>query len=103
MSDKVPMTFEQAARLQHRYGSFYTVWLVDADGTRRYLGCSQRRSGRGLLKFIGRDSVQAVLKDLPGADTLEWTRKTADALYLSNGMRITFGGTIRQEAGNQGE
>jgi hypothetical protein len=99
MPDNMPMTFAEAARLQHRYGSFYTVWLVDADGTRRYLGCSQRKSGTGLLKFIGRERVQEVFKAMPGAETLEWTKKTADALHLNNGMKVTFGGTIRQEAG----
>lgn len=92
------MTFKHAAEMQQYHWSFYTVWLVSADGSREYLGCTQKKSGAGLLKFIQRETVQEVLRVLPNADAIEWTKKTATALFLSNGMQIAFGGTIRQES-----
>jgi hypothetical protein len=86
-------TFSEAAATQHLYGSYYTVWLVAPGGTREYLGYTARKTGTGLC----RPSVQGRVQRFPDADALTF-RKTAGALLLSNGYRITFGGTIRQEA-----
>lgn len=91
------MDFQTAARIQYRHNSIYTVYLVAPDGTREYLGTTQRKSGIGLMAILRRDSVQERMKSLPGADTARFT-KHADRLALSNGYRIEFGGTIRQES-----
>jgi hypothetical protein len=109
------MTFEQAAERQHRYGSYYTVWLLGPDGEREYLGFTARKSGAGLLKFMSSLKIQERMKQFPDADNLRCT-KTATALIFTskaevakaiaegrstptpNGWKIQFGGTIRQEA-----
>lgn len=91
-------TFEQAADRQFRFNSFYTVFLIEvATGKRTYLGCTSRKTGTGLMSVLRRDYIQAHIVTLPGAADATFT-KSADALTLSNGYRIEFGGTIRQEA-----
>lgn len=95
------MTFADACSRQHLYHSFYTVWHVDAGGKREYLGFTSRKSGRGLLSFVAKSqAVRDRLRELwgDGAEAVEWTKKTADAIHMSNGCRVKFGGTIRQEA-----
>lgn len=93
------MTFNEAAAKQFRHTSFYTVQLVKDNGSRVELGSTQRKSGAGLLYCIGSDRVQAIIRaEVPNADAITITKKTAKALHLSNGWRIEFGGTIRQEA-----
>ena len=100
MSTAMTMTFEQAAERQHRYGSYYTVWLLGPDGEREYLGFTARKSGAGLLKFMSGTNTQNRMKQFPNAEALTCT-KHKDRLELSNGWKIQFGGTIRQEAADQ--
>lgn len=93
------MTFQDAANRQHLHHSFYTVWLVKGDSEKVELGHTQGKSGNGLMRFLRRETVQAKLTAELGADSLvEVSKKTATALHLSNGWRIEFGKTIRQEA-----
>lgn len=92
-------TFAEAAASQFHYGSYYAVFMVAPDGSRVYLGKTARKSGTGLLGYLSAGFVQELIKAMPNADTLTF-KKTAAALILSNGYRITFGGTIRQEATN---
>ena len=91
------MTFENAAKLQYRYATYYAIILVGPNGERETLGKTQRKSGSGLLLVLERESVQARMREFPGAYSIT-LKKTASALILSNGWRIEFGGTIRQEA-----
>jgi hypothetical protein len=50
------------------------------------------------MKFIRGERAQAILAaHLGEGSEVEVTKKTATALHLSNGWRIEFGGTIRQE------
>lgn len=92
------MTFNDAAKKQYLRSSFYTVWLVHPGGKVRVnLGSTQRKTGAGLLKIIGTPYAQQTIGEhIPNTVTL--TKKTASAILLSNGWRIEFGGTIRQEA-----
>jgi hypothetical protein len=90
-------TFAQAARAQYLHSSFYTVWLVGPAGEREYLGSTQRKSGTGLRKFLRDKDVQERVSRLPDAASATYTKR-ADRLEFSNGWRIEFGGTIRQEA-----
>ena len=91
------MTFAQAAKTQYLRDSYYTVWLVGAKGERVRLGSTQRKSGSGLLSFCSMASVQETLgKYLTPSVTIK--KKTSTAILLSDGWRIVFGGTIRQEA-----
>lgn len=90
-------TFDEAARAQYRFGSFYTVFIVSPDGTRTYAGMTARKTGAGLMAVLRRDHVQAYVAGLPGAADATF-KKSATALTLSNGYRFEFGGTIRQEA-----
>ena len=91
-------TFAEAADRQFRYNSFYTVFLVEvATGARTYLGMTARKTGTGLMTVLRRENVQKFVTTLPGAADATFT-KSATALTLSNGYRIEFGGTIRQEA-----
>lgn len=94
------MTFNEAAKYQYRYGTYYTVWLVKPDGTRVELGFTARKSGTGLLRLIKGKSVQATLRDTigPEVEYFAIVKKTATALVLSHGWRIEFGGTIREES-----
>lgn len=92
-------TFAEAAAAQFRYGSYYAVFMVAPDGTRVYLGKTASKSGTGLYGFLTMGAVQELVKAMPNADAIT-LRKTAGALILSNGYRIAFGGTIRQEATN---
>lgn len=95
-------TFAEAADRQYHYGSFYTVFLTTvATGERVYLGMTGRKSGAGLMAILRRTYVQDHIATLPGVSEATF-RKTADALILSNGYRIEFGGTIRQEATRPG-
>ena len=91
-------TFAEAAARQYRFHSFHAVFLVAPDGSRVYLGMTSRKSGSGLLRFLTRDSVQEHLSGCAWAAAATVTRKTATALELSTGHRVTFGGTIREEA-----
>lgn len=91
------MSFADAVARQHLYGSYYTVWLVAPDGAREYLGYTPRKSGDGLLSLLRSDRVQTRVAQFEGAAEIT-LKKTAHALVLSNGWRIAFGGTIRQEA-----
>jgi hypothetical protein len=88
---------EQAANKQYLRSSFYTVWLVGPNGERESLGSTQRKTGSSLVRIMREKAVQARLSELPGADSATFTKK-ADRLLISNGWRIEFGGTIRQEA-----
>jgi hypothetical protein len=92
------MTFEEAARKQYLYSSFYTVWGVDRQGERIYLTCTQRKSGRrliGLLSIAG--PVREWVLGVPGIMDTDF-KKTATSVSFSNGYRVEFGDTIRQEA-----
>ncbi len=91
------MSFKDAANRQHLYGSYYTVWLIAPDGKREYLGFIARKSGAGLLTFLRGERIQTRMEQFEGAESIT-LKKTANALVLSNGWRIAFGGTIRQEA-----
>lgn len=91
------MTFEQAAKRQYLRSSLYTVWLVGPNGERESLGSTSRKSGSSLIAILGEKSVQERVSRLPEAATATFTKK-ADRLIISNGWRIEFGGTIRQEA-----
>jgi len=91
------MTFPEAARRQHLYSSIYTVWLVAPDGTREQIGTTQRKTGSGLRAVLARPSVQERIAKIPGIEDVR-LKKTASALIFTNGYRIEFGGTIRQEA-----
>lgn len=91
------MTFNQAARKQYLHSTFYTVWLVGPNGERESLGSTQRKSGSKLMQILCETAVQERVSKLPGAETATFTKK-ADRLVFSNGWRIEFGGTIRQEA-----
>jgi hypothetical protein len=88
------MKFQEAANVQYRRTTYYTVFLVKGNGEqaeRVELGSTQRKTGSGLLSFIRMESVQKILgEQLPNSE-IELTKKTANALRL-------FGGTIRQEA-----
>jgi hypothetical protein len=96
-----PMTFAEAAKRQHLYGSYYTIWLVSPEGKREYIGFTGRKSGAGLFKFLQRDTMQSLMKRrFLDVASLSF-KKTATALILSNGWKIEFGGTIRQEASEQ--
>lgn len=92
------MTRTEAARVQYRLHSFYTVQLVTPTGEKEIVGSTQRKSGSGLLHFVcGSDALKAKLSAIPGM--LDGTfKKTAKAIVFSNGYKIEFGGTIRQEA-----
>jgi nitrogen fixation protein len=91
------MSFADAAQRQHLYGSYYTVWLVAPDGTREYLAYTSRKTGDGLLAVLRYDRIQERVKLFPDAASIT-LKKKGGALVLSNGWRIAFGGTIRQEA-----
>lgn len=92
------MTFSDACRRQHLHHTIYTVYLVGPDGEREQIATTQRKSGTGLLAVLRRESVQARVAQLPGAATATCQKK-AGGLLFSNGWRLEFGGTIRQEAG----
>lgn len=92
------MTFERACRLQYRLHTIYTVYLVGPNGEGEQVGTTQRKSGAGLMSVLRQESVQARVAQLPGAATATFT-KTATSLRFSNGWRLEFGGTIRQDAG----
>lgn len=94
------MTFEDAARVQYRRQTVYTVCLSGPDGEREQVGTTSRKSGTGLLTVLKRDSVQAHVRRLPGAETAT-LKKTADRLLFSNEWRLEFGGTILQEASTE--
>lgn len=91
------MTFDEAARIQYRRHSMYVVFLVSPDGSREQIGITARKTGSGLMNVLRRDSVQEKVKRLPGALTATF-KKHADRLDFSNGYKIVFGGTIRQES-----
>ncbi len=101
-TETLPFTFAEAAERQHRYGSYYTVWYVHPSGERVYLGFTARRTGSGLLNLCKSATVQAKLSALIAED-VEWVKKTKDGINLSNGGKVWFGGTIRQEASEQGK
>lgn len=93
------MRFQDAAERQYRLHSYYTVHLVKDTGEMVPLGFTQRKTGTGLLVLIGGKAVQETLRmHVPDSDNVTITRKTKTALHLSNGWRVEFGGTIRQEA-----
>ena len=93
------MTFQDAAAAQYRLHSYYTVHLVKPCGETVPLGYTQRKTGTGLLVFVTGKAVQEALKThVPGIEGVTIVKKTKAALLLSNGWRIEFGGTIRQEA-----
>ena len=77
--------------------TFYTVWLVGPNGERESLGSSGRKSGSGLRAILWTPAVQARVKQFNGVEELRMESK-ADRLLFSNGWRIEFGGTIRQES-----
>lgn len=92
------MKFSDAARAQHRRQTFYTVWLVGPGSERERLSSTQSKSGVGLIRLLQREVVQALLKRrFADADQITF-KKHGDALVLSNGWKIEFGGTLRQEA-----
>lgn len=92
------MNFQDAASRQYRRTSYYTVNLVKPDATIQ-MGYTQGKSGAGLIWFIRGERAQAILMaHLGEGSEVEITKKTATALHLSNGWRVEFGGTIRQEA-----
>jgi hypothetical protein len=91
------MDFQDAARRQHLRTSYYTVWLVGPGGERENLGHTARKTGTGLLTFLYRPAVQERIKALPGAADAR-LQKFKDRLEFSNGWKLEFGGTIRQEA-----
>jgi len=98
MSLPILSDFAKAAADQHRANSFYTVFLVNtATGERTYLGSTARKTGTGLMLILEKSYVQDHIATLPGMAEATF-RKTATALVISNGYRIEFGGTIRQEA-----
>ncbi len=93
------MTFESAARVQYRFKTYYAILAVGPNGERVTCGSTQQKSGRGLLKALGNPAILANIRAaVPNPDGTEIVKKTATALHLSNGWRIEFGGTIRQEA-----
>jgi hypothetical protein len=93
------MKFHDAAARQYRRTSYYTVYLVKPDGTRVELGYTPRKTGQGLLALVYSAAGQATIKiHVPDMNTVEITRRGPGGLDLSNGCRIEFGGTIRQEA-----
>ena len=91
------MTFADAQQRQYLYRTVYTVWLVGPAGEREQVGTTQRKSGTGLMSVLRRESVQTRIAALPGAASATFTKR-ADRLEFSNGWRLEFGGTIRQEA-----
>ena len=91
------MTFKQAANTQYRYKTFYTVWLVGPNGERESLGSMQRRTGAGLMAILCEKGTQERVSRLHGAEGATF-KKTKDSLIISNGWKIEFGDTIRQEA-----
>jgi len=101
-TNKVPFDFETAANRQHLRNSYYTVWVVSPTGNRHYIGYTARKTGTGLIKVVegsGWDKFKEIFKDLPEEiRTLE--KKTKDTLFLKDGWKVTFGGTIREESGN---
>lgn len=93
----MPMTFTTASRVQHRYATYYTVYLVGPAGEREELGYTARKSGDGLLAVLRRESVQMRVSRFPGAREIT-LRKRRGRLEFSNGWAMEFGGTIRQES-----
>jgi hypothetical protein len=94
-----PLNWEEAVKEQHLYSSYYTVWLVNAEGKRvAYCGRTQRKSGSGLIAKLRTEAVQKLVAEkVPDVANVEF-KKTAAALKMSNGWSLQFGGTIRQEA-----
>ena len=91
------MTFEDAARRQYRYSTLYAVFLIGPNGEREQVGATSRKSGDGLVAVLRRESVQERIKQIPGVESATF-RKFKDRLEVSNGWKLQFGGTIRQEA-----
>jgi hypothetical protein len=91
------MKFQDAARMPYLHTSFYTVWLVGPNGERESLGSTQRKTGSMLIKILCEKTTQERVSRLPGAASATF-KKHADHLEFSNGWKIAFGGTIRQEA-----
>lgn len=92
------MTFQDAANRQYLHSSIYTVFLIDPDGTREQIGTTHRKSGTGLMNVLRREPVQEKLSAMPIMLGDVRLKKTASALIFTNGYRIEFGGTIRQES-----
>jgi len=93
------MDTDEAANRQYRYGSYYTVWLVSPTGERTYLGYTARKSGNGLLgKLDDYEMRVEVLRRMGAAGGEVGYKKTAAALVFTNGWKIAFGGTIREES-----
>jgi hypothetical protein len=91
------MTFEEAAARQYNRHTFYAVFLVDPVGNRTRVARTQRKSGTGLIRLLSCDAIRNRLLEIPGIQEVTY-KKFADRLELSNGWKIEFGGTIRQEA-----
>lgn len=91
--------FQQAAADQYRRTSFYVVFLVSPNGERERVARTQRKSGSGLLQVMRGEKVQTLAATWPNMDAVTF-KKFADRVEFSNGWRLEFGGTIREEAAN---
>lgn len=80
-------------RIQHQRRSFYVVFLVDPTGNKTRVARTRRKSGIGLLNVLYGETVQALLKPMPGIETVTMCRGP-DRIALSNGWELVFGGTI---------
>lgn len=92
------MNFDKAAKLQNRYSTFWTIFLIGPNGEKEYVGFSSRKSGRSLLGFISRESFQERVGKFEAAGSIRIVKKTSESLVFSNGWKLAFGGTIRQES-----
>lgn len=92
------MDFQTAARVQYLRTSIYTVWLVSPAGERTQIGTSQRKAGTALLSVLTRPENLDAFRAKAGDISAVTFKKKAGRVELSNGWRVEFGGTIRQEA-----
>lgn len=94
------LTIQEAMETQYRLHSYYTVWAVDTQGNRHYIGYTARHSGTGLLNMFNLEECREALKAALPVDEQGTclVKKTRNTLELANGWKVTFGGTIRQEA-----
>ena len=91
------MDFADAANRQYLYSSYYTVWIVSPAGERTYLGYTPRKTGTGLMLVLQREEVYGAIFGIMGTSEVTY-KKSAAAVTFNNGWRVTFGGTIRDEA-----
>ena len=92
------MTFREATRKQYLRNSYYTVHLVGPNGQRETIGQTARKTGTGLMLILTTEANLNRLRSLAGDLSKVSFKKRSDRVELSNGWRVEFGGTIRQEA-----